>query len=337
MGVRGVRVLGVAAACGALMSVGVVAAGGSAGSVTGPSAVKVLFKSTPTGDTATDEIWAMNPNGTSPARLAHSVGDDEEPRGAPDGSSIIFTRNSADGTSSQIFKMNVDGSSQVALTTLTANVQDENPSWSHDAQHILYTHTDPAQNDQVWEMNANGSNQHVLFSSSLENGSEAVFSPDGTKIVFQYGEGYLWVMNANGSNPHVFLAQDGTHTDENPSWSPDGSTVAFTSDRSGADQVWAVDASGANPRSLTPGAQGEHPSYSPDGTKIAFASDRTESDEIWVMNPDGSSLLQLTSTTPNNGQPDWLAAIPPPTTTTTTTTAAAQPAAATAATPAFTG
>jgi len=102
-----------------------------------------------------------------------------------------------------------------------------------------------------------------------------------------------------------------------PSWSPDGTTVAFTSNRSGSDQVWAANANGTNRRSLTPITQGEHPAYY-DGTTIAFASDRSGTDEIWAMHPDGTNLRQLTSTTPN-GQPDRVPALLPTTTTTTST------------------
>jgi TolB protein len=120
-------------------------------------------------------------------------------------------------------------------------------------------------------------------------------------------------MNVNGTGlrrlTHGDLGVDG-----NPTWSPDGTTIAF--ERTGSpNPIWLVDAGGTNERQLTTppgeGPYGEllsggdtHPDWSPDGDWIAFSretemymsdtgSDRGR-DDIYVIRPDGTDALRLT-------------------------------------------
>src|SRR5262249_34233147 len=74
-------------------------------------------------------------------------------------------------------------------------------------------------------------------------------------------------------------------------WSPDGTRLAFTSDRSASRQIHVMGADGSNPRQLTQGpGENQCPSWAPDGSRIA--------NELLVMNADGSlprRLLQAPS------------------------------------------
>ena len=81
-------------------------------------------------------------------------------------------------------------------------------------------------------------------------------------------------MNADGSGPDPTHQQPGDDTD--PAWSPDGTKIAFASNRDdGNDEIYTMNADGTGQTSLTnnPAADDE-PAWSPDGTKIAFTSDR---------------------------------------------------------------
>lgn len=64
-----------------------------------------------------------------------------------------------------------------------------------------------------------------------------------------------------------------TYIDRGPSYSPDGSRVAFISDRSGSRQVWVADADGGNPVEWTQPFEADMPmpAWSPDGSRLAFA------------------------------------------------------------------
>ena len=87
--------------------------------------------------------------------------------------------------------------------------------------------------------------------------------------------------------------------------------VAFSSDRDGNMEIYAIDTDGTNLVRLTnQPARDTQPAWSPDGRKIAFTSNRRNgfSLEIYVMNADGGQLAQLTTDHPpavNDESPSW--------------------------------
>lgn len=135
----------------------------------------------------------------------------------------------------------------------------------------------------------------VQLTSSYLSQSGPVWSPDGTKILYETGgwETYeppdIWVMNADGSDKRQ-LTDDPT-LQCNPYWSPDGTKIVYESDESGNREIWVMNADGSNQTQLTTIAPGHarYPSWSPDGVKIVYRVD----DEIWAMNTDGTDKRQL--------------------------------------------
>ena len=87
-----------------------------------------------------------------------------------------------------------------------------------------------------------------------------------------------------------------------PSWSPDGSRLAFVSDRDGGYEIYVMDADGQNQTRLTD-AGGRFPSWSPDGSRLAFVSNRDGGYEIYVMDADGQNQTRLTDA--GGGSPSW--------------------------------
>ena len=94
--------------------------------------------------------------------------------------------------------------------------------------------------------------------------------------------------------------------DGSPAWSPDGTQIAFASDRDGNEEIYVMAADGSQPTRLTRNdADDWAPAWSPDGTQIAFASDRDGNEEIYVMAADGSQPTRLTRNSAEDGFPAW--------------------------------
>jgi Tol biopolymer transport system component len=129
-------------------------------------------------------------------------------------------------------------------------------------------------------------------------------SLDNTKIAFvrSVGTESIYVADPDGSN-EVRLTDD-TADDWNPAWSPDGSQIAFQTDRDGNEEIYVMNADGTSQGNLTNyngGGEEENrditPEWSPDGSKIVFVSDRDGTRHMYLMNPDGSGQTRVTTTT----------------------------------------
>jgi Tol biopolymer transport system component len=106
--------------------------------------------------------------------------------------------------------------------------------------------------------------------------------------------------------------------DFSPAWSPDGTQIAFISDRDDPNprkcfpectyKIYIMGADGGSERRLTDTPAGEHhPAWSPDGTQLTFDSDQDGdgNGEIYVINADGSGQLRLTDSQANDLWADW--------------------------------
>ena len=93
--------------------------------------------------------------------------------------------------------------------------------------------------------------------------------------------------------------------DTSPSFSPDGSKIAFISDRSGSPQIYVMNADGSNQRrvSFGPGEYGS-PKWGPAGDRIAFARVEGPWSRIGTMNVNGSDE-RIVTTGPADEQPAW--------------------------------
>jgi Tol biopolymer transport system component len=169
-------------------------------------------------------------------------------------------------------------------------------------------------NYDIYVMNGDGSNPTRL-TTNREAESSPEWSPDGTKIAYITAfisssaphtepNTEIYVMNADGTN-QVRLT-NGPGADTNPTWSPDGAKIAFTSNRDGNAEIYVMDANGSNPTRLTNNsASDSYPDWNPDGSKIAFTSSRSGTGEIYVMNADGSNPTRLTNNTLTESYLDW--------------------------------
>lgn len=99
-------------------------------------------------------------------------------------------------------------------------------------------------------------------------------SPDGATVAFSY-RGDIWTVSSTGG-PAVPLTVSAAH-DFMPVWSPDGTRIAFASDRYGNFDVFVMPAAGGEARRLTFHSADDFPqSFTPDGTAVLFSSARLD-------------------------------------------------------------
>lgn len=112
-------------------------------------------------------------------------------------------------------------------------------------------------------------------------------------------------MNADGTAQT--RVTNNSASDTQPAWSPDGSKIAFVSNRDGNFELYVMNANGTGQTRLTNSmAEEDRPSWSPDGTKIAFVTNRDGNFEVYSVNAaDGSSPTNLTNNPAYDSDPTW--------------------------------
>lgn len=94
--------------------------------------------------------------------------------------------------------------------------------------------------------------------------------------------------------------------DIRPVWSPDGTQIAFESDRTGNWEVFVMNANGTSQTNISNNAASDrYPTWSPDGTKIAFSTDRDGDGEVYAMDTDGGNQTNLTNDSAEDYLPSW--------------------------------
>ncbi len=213
--------------------------------------------------TRSGEIWLMNADGSNQRRIAAGGVTGGNATFSSDGTKIAFTRpcSSCGQFSTDIWMMNADGSSQTQLTNSTHS--DRNPSWKPGANLIAFTRGFAAGN-QIFAVTT-GASESQLTNVFQRNSVNARWSPDGSKLVFESdrdtGFGFrpeIYLMNADGSNVQRITTDN--FDDHNPTFSPDGTLIAWLSGsraETSNNKVFVMNADGTNQHLITGGTSSD--------------------------------------------------------------------------------
>jgi dipeptidyl aminopeptidase/acylaminoacyl peptidase len=242
-------------------------------------------------------IWLVPIDASAPPRRLSAEGfSSNSPRWSPDGKTlaIISTRNSdpaADPAKSQIYLLPMTtGGEAIALTKLKNGVQSF--QWSTDGTRIVAI-SSSGPSDAIAPADRKSDVRH--YSHIQYKFNDTGWYDDKRR--------HLWIITLPGGDAkQITDGQD--WNDSDPQWSPDGTRIAFVSDRTGKafddsqnTDVWVIPAAGGALTKISDHAfDDDSPRWSPDGKQILFAGQpdsRHQFPKLYVANPVGGSPSQL--------------------------------------------
>ncbi|MBK5229122.1 MAG: PD40 domain-containing protein [Actinobacteria bacterium] len=256
-------------------------------------------------------LFTVKPDGTGESRLV-GVDPYSSLAWSPDGSKIAFGRRGI-----RVLSL---GTGEV--TTL-CETPCRSPAWSPDGKSLAFIRSGNLNND-LWIMDADGSEPRDLLKDAELAGSAPAWSPDGKLIAVilegDSGDGAgqrILLVDASTGEPVREIVTEVPSFVGGLSWFPDATRITFdVTSSSGGDGIYVVsrDGTGLSPISSCSeeGCSDRYPSVSPDGMRITFTRARCDEPggdcsfgDIMVMSIDGTDLRSVTSGDDLDCCPAW--------------------------------
>jgi Tol biopolymer transport system component len=171
-------------------------------------------------------IFVYDADGDNAVQLTSGPDIARRPSWSPDGTKIVYDfRPSKRQPHTDLFVVDVDGTEREKLE-LGAQVHAYHPAWAPDG--TIYCCIKENRRDDVWALDADGSNLRRITATPDQSETELAVSPDGGTIAVSVNRRELYVLDADGGNFRAVLDADGKPCrGRDPSWSPDGKRLLF--------------------------------------------------------------------------------------------------------------
>jgi len=222
-----------------------------------------------------NELFIMDADGKNQDRLIQ--GSSDYASFSPDGSEIVFSMSEYDG---DLFKLSLK---DMSIIRLTFDQFGQYPVYSPDGSRIAFFHQ-----HSLFVMDSDGANIHAITGLLHPSQTYFDFSPDGSKIVVD-SNGEIFMVDLYGDT--LINMTNHPSQDKMPVFSPDGSEIAFISDREETDQIFIMNSDGSYQHPIT---RTDYKifgilRFSPNGDKLLYSISREGfTTEISTINSDGS-------------------------------------------------
>ena len=263
-----------------------------------PDGAEILVKDNQ-GTDYRGELWRLPILGGSPRRLGGLVGQDAA--WSPDGRTLVY----ADG--SELFLARNDGTEPRKLVSLTG--RGFYPAWSPDGSKLRFTVIDDkTRGNSLWEVSAQGTNLHPLFSGWHNPADECCgkWTADGKYFVFE-SRGQIWALSEEGTFLHRSTDKPIQLTSSplglfTPLPSKDGKKL-FVVGRTYRGELERGESKSGSFTPFLSGISAEDVVFSKDGQWVAYVS--YPEGILWRSKPDGSEKIQLSSPPLFAALPRW--------------------------------
>jgi tetratricopeptide (TPR) repeat protein len=177
---------------------------------------------------------------------------------------------------------------------------------------IFFTRSDPSDDRDIYWIKPDGSTEGLFYGSDRSD-VDARISPDGTQVIFTYGQegdpdqSDIYRINLDGTGLQQ-LTNTPSRVEHSAWWSPDGTLIAYlgTYGGAGSGTVWTMNPDGSNQTQIVRGGEAHKASFGSDG-RIYFQSIglQTSTYDLYRVNSDGSSL-EIVVETPNDSEMDLM-------------------------------
>ncbi|HEX7309631.1 MAG TPA: hypothetical protein VF232_00495, partial [Gaiellaceae bacterium] len=262
-----------------------------------------------------NRIWVINPDGTGLSQLTGLAGRDpgtnfdDQPAKSPDGRKVVFARRSTASGARQLWVIDADGRNPVAITSGPGDNTD--PAWSPDGSKIAFGSTRPgSQGIDVWVATWNPStlSGYVNLTNTIGDDVTPSWSPTSAgKIAFASNRNKsqfeIFTMTTAGGS--VTRLTNDPRTDIQPGWSPDGTKIVFSSDRtsgSGAFEIFVMGTPDGNTQTRLTTLTGDDTApYWLDSSRIVFASAQLRG--LAIVAPTGGASAKISNTAAGDANP----------------------------------
>ncbi len=233
---------------------------------------------------------------------------DLSPRFSPDGETVAFIRILGRSVR-EVFLIPTDGTTARPLTSDGLDIA--GVDWTVDGEDLIYSSNRNGVYGLWRQPRSGGAAQWLGYESAFVPS----VGPSGLVFEQRRQDVGIWRQPLDPADTVKGSSQliSSTRADLEPQVSPDGSQIAFVSNRTGSHELWVAGENGETPRQLTSSqtpvqawrASVQHPRWSPDGQNLVYSTRREEGLDIYTVATDGSSPKALVAHPAEDRAPCW--------------------------------